>query len=184
MQCCYSYSHELIKLIHRISPTVQQNKVRRSCALDHALSKTAPSFRSNPDEPIILDSSAKPARDSNVTDRLSKIPLKIVTHGWESSADKNAVINIKNAYLRTKDVIVISVDWSSIADSALYPIVAYQTKYVGAYIGHFLDALSDRYNVDGNQIHLIGHSLGAHVMGRAASTSKLTVNRITGTTIY
>ncbi|XP_026315614.1 pancreatic triacylglycerol lipase-like isoform X2 [Hyposmocoma kahamanoa] len=136
--------------------------------------------RSNPEEPIILDSSAKPAKDSNVTDHLSKVPLKMVTHGWESSADKNAVMNIKNAYLATKDVTVIAVDWSPIAESALYPIVAYQTKDVGAYIGQFLDALSDRYNVNGNQVHLIGHSLGAHVMGRAASTSKLTVNRITG----
>lgn len=107
----------------------------------------------------------------------------MVTHGWESSADKNAVINIKNAYLATMDVNVIAVDWSPIADSALYPIVAFQTKDVGAYVGHFLDALSDRYNVHGSRVHLIGHSLGAHIMGRAASTSKLTVNRITGTTI-
>lgn len=148
------------------------------------MSKIAPSFRSNPEEPIILDSSAKSATNSSVTDLLSKVPLKMVTHGWQSSADQNAVIGIKNAYLATKDVCVIAVDWKPIAESALYPIVAFQTKDVGAYIGLFLDALSDRYNVHGNEIHLIGHSLGAHVMGRAASTSKLTVNRITGTYYY
>lgn len=144
----------------------------------------APSFRFNPEEPIILDSLAKPVSDSSVrkeiTDNLSKLTLKIVTHGWESSADKNAVINIKNAYLATMDVNVIAVDWSPIADSFLYPIVAYQTKDVGLYVGQFLDALSARYGVHGDQIHLIGHSLGAHVMGRAAATTKLKVDRITG----
>lgn len=157
---------------------------KRSCTLDCTLSKIAPSFRFNPEKPIILDSSAKPATNSNVADHLSRVPLKMVTHGWESSADKNAVMNIKNAFLATNDVNVIAVDWSSIADSALYPIVAYQTKEVGTYIGHFLDALSDRYNVHGDQVHLIGHSLGAHIMGKAAKTSKLNVNRITGTTIH
>lgn len=107
-------------------------------------------------------------------------PLKIITHGWRSSADKEGVEDIKTAYLEAKNVNVITIDWSAIADSIFYPWVAYEAKGIGVKVAKFISALHYRYNITGKQFHLIGHSLGAHIMGIAASKSNLTVDRITG----
>lgn len=133
---------------------------------------------------ILLDKTGKlyahNASAASIMQKLSNRPIKLVTHGWESSADKNAVINIKNAYLKKHDVAVIAVDWSSVANSVWYPVVAYETKMVGSHVAKFINGLNKRYNVLGSQLHLIGHSLGAHVMGNAGYETKLKVDRITG----
>lgn len=111
---------------------------------------------------------------------LSNLPLKVITHGWRSSADTAGVMSVKNAYVEAKKSIVITIDWSITAESLLYPWVANETKAIGARIATFLDNLNYRYNISGKQIHLVGHSLGAHVMGNAASKTKTRIARITG----
>lgn len=113
-------------------------------------------------------------------DNLFKNSIKIITHGWKSSIDSPAVKVIKEAYLETKDADIITIDWSVTADSFFYNWVANKTKNIGEQVAIFLDGLSKQHNVSGDQIHLIGHSLGAHVMGVAAYKSNLTINRITG----
>ncbi|KAI5638838.1 lipase domain-containing protein [Phthorimaea operculella] len=140
----------------------------------------------NKENYVILDDTAIPVNtstDPRILENLRNNPVKIVTHGWESSGDRSAVIGIKDAYLNTsysQNYNVIGVDWGSIAESILYPIVALRTTTVGNSVGSFIDALSDRYQIPAARIHLIGHSLGAHVMGNAGEASKLSVGRITG----
>lgn len=107
-------------------------------------------------------------------------PVKLITHGWMSAEDRSSVMLIKNAYLKKYDYNIIGVDWSSISMNYLYPLVAKQVKYVGKSVATFLKVLSETFGVKGEQIHLIGHSLGAHVMGNAASSSGLNISRITG----
>ncbi|KAG6461123.1 hypothetical protein O3G_MSEX012436 [Manduca sexta] len=97
-----------------------------------------------------------------------------------SSTEKYSIKSIKDAYVKYRNVNVITVDWSSTADSIFYNWVANQTITIGAQIAIFLEELKKLYNVSGDQIHLIGHSLGAHVMGIAAHQSNLTIGRITG----
>ncbi|XP_047989650.1 pancreatic triacylglycerol lipase-like [Leguminivora glycinivorella] len=129
---------------------------------------------------IILDQSAVPSNSTDIRVLLSNKPVKLVTHGWKSSADNSVVMGIKEAYLKSKDVAVIGVDWSDTAQDYLYPLVAEYTDDVGARVGKFLEAFCRLYNVPGERLHLIGHSLGAHVMGIAASTTNVTIARITG----
>lgn len=106
--------------------------------------------------------------------------LKVITHGWRSTADHDSVKLIKDAYLSTKNCSVITIDWSETAGSILYNLVANEVKIIGEKVGLFLDALCNHYSLAGDMIHLIGHSLGAQVMGKAGSYSKVTVGRITG----
>ncbi|XP_061706130.1 lipoprotein lipase-like [Cydia pomonella] len=129
---------------------------------------------------IILDQSAEPPKGTDIRKLLSNKPVKLVTHGWKSSAENSVVMGIKESYLKNKDVAVIGIDWSDTANDYLYPLVAEYTRDVGAYVGQFLDAFCYLYNVSGERLHLIGHSLGAHVMGIAASKTKVTIGRITG----
>ncbi|XP_049696506.2 pancreatic triacylglycerol lipase isoform X1 [Helicoverpa armigera] len=141
-------------------------------------------FRNDSNSFILLDERGRLANRRDVcyikNIFILEMPLKIITHGWLSSVDANGVSSIKNAYLETKNVNVMTVDWSYTASSIFYPWAANATKTIGARIASLLDGLNKLYNVTGNQIHLIGHSLGAHVMGIAASTTSSTVHRVTG----
>lgn len=97
-----------------------------------------------------------------------------------SAADKSAVMLIKDAYLKKYNVNIIAVDWSTISMSYNYPKVAQDTLAIGKDVGGFIDALVQKYHISGKDIHLIGHSLGAHVMGNAAYYTKENISRITG----
>lgn len=144
------------------------------------------SYRNDTDTYILLNEWAQPIQvdkndDTSYVLTLSDKPLKIITHGWKSSVDKYGVSNIKNAYLESQQVNVITIDWSGIADSIFYHWVANETKNIGARVATFIGELHKRHNVSGKQLHLIGHSLGAHIMGIAASRSRFRIDRITGT---
>lgn len=76
---------------------------------------------------------------------------------------------------------MICVDWSSIADDPMYPVPATLTRAVGSAIAAFLDRLVDSTGINPSDIHLIGHSLGAHVVGSCGSNFKSgIIGRITG----
>lgn len=72
-------------------------------------------------------------------------------------------------------------DWSSIANTIMYNKPAYLTLSVGKVIAEFLDRLVTHTGTHASDIHLIGHSLGAHVMGSCGSHFKSgKIGRITG----
>ncbi len=60
-------------------------------------------------------------------------------------------------------------------------MAASNTRVVGALIAHFVNLICETFSTTNSQFHLIGHSLGAHIMGYAGK--KLynpKVSRITG----
>lgn len=83
--------------------------------------------------------------------------------------------------MRTGGYNVISVDWSKIANNIIYPLPAILTVPVGETIAEFLHHLIDLKLISTDQIHLIGHSLGAHVVGACGAEFKHgKIGRITG----
>jgi len=96
--------------------------------------------------------------------------------------NNNIIFNVKLlAYVDIGGFNVISVDWSRIADDPKYPVPAYLTRVVGSAIAAFLDRLVDATGIKPSDIHLIGHSLGAHVVGSCGSNFKSgKIGRITG----
>lgn len=71
------------------------------------------------------------------------------------------------------------VDWSSLADTKSYPVAVKSVKTVGRITSQFISGL----RVNGSGLHLVGHSLGAHICGVAASLlaqEGVAVSRITG----
>ena len=64
------------------------------------------------------------------------------------------------------DYNVIRVCWKRGA-AALYSQAVANARVVGLEVGYLINWLADEYGLDRGTLHLIGHSLGAHISGYA-----------------
>jgi len=97
----------------------------------------------------------------------------LFTHGFASQVT-GGKSNFVNAWMKqyNRKVNVILVNWSSLAfivqapvwNSMFYDSAARNSIDVGRYLGHCLAALN---KLGSSKIHLAGHSIGAHLMGKA-----------------
>uniref|UniRef100_A0A0K8TEW1 Lipase domain-containing protein n=1 Tax=Lygus hesperus TaxID=30085 RepID=A0A0K8TEW1_LYGHE len=113
----------------------------------------------------------------------SKSKTLVLTHGFWDEVNSAFDNNFKNALLKYDDVNVIAVDWSYFTKNVNYLRVVSETKNVGSFIGQFVDFLIDQTGLSPDQVHLIGHSIGAHASGFAAKYLKgrgRTVARVSG----
>ncbi|KAG8232977.1 hypothetical protein J437_LFUL012624 [Ladona fulva] len=111
----------------------------------------------------------------------ASLPTRLVTHGYRDTVESSTVQDIKNMYLDVEDCNVVGIDWSGIADNIMYGTVKEQTKQIGPFVAKFIDFLVEETKMNLANVHLSGHSLGAHVMGltgKSVQTGK--VGRITG----
>nr|CAD7263554.1 unnamed protein product [Timema shepardi] len=92
--------------------------------------------------------------------------IKFVIHGWNSKG--KSLSHVKRAFVETSSENVIVTDWSGPA-SGLYSTSRRAVKNVGAYVAQFIDFLVLFGGVSPSKIHLVGHSLGAHVAGVAGN---------------
>ncbi|CAH1407445.1 unnamed protein product [Nezara viridula] len=98
------------------------------------------------------------------------LDTKIVVHGWLSSSHSFVVHNTIKVYLATRELNMIAVDWSTLAGYKLYPVTTYSVAPVGRGVAKLVKRLMEARVVSLDRLHLIGHSLGSHVMGIAAQT--------------
>ncbi|XP_015369895.1 PREDICTED: lipase member H-B-like [Diuraphis noxia] len=121
--------------------------------------------------------------ESSVLDYwIDDYPLKVITHGWLAS-DNNftGVFIIKTAYLKVGGYNVITVDWGGIAAFRNYLLPVLMTSKIGAKLARVLDNIVNLDVIEPEDIHLIGHSLGAHIAGVCGSLMKSRkIGRITG----
>lgn len=99
-------------------------------------------------------------------------------HGFLENPDADNVRTIVKAYLEERDVNLIAVDWGDIAIDINYLFVSSQVSVIGKAVAEFLEKLSEV--IDLNTLHVIGHSLGAHVAGQIGRSMNVTLARITG----
>ncbi|XP_015439830.1 PREDICTED: pancreatic triacylglycerol lipase-like [Dufourea novaeangliae] len=92
-------------------------------------------------------------------------PTKIITHGYQDSDMDEAVTAIRDAFLKHGDYNVITVDWGSIAKKN-YITASDQVLPVGKYLASLISFLQTQ-GMSLDQLTLVGHSLGAHVVGLA-----------------
>ncbi|XP_041477709.1 pancreatic lipase-related protein 2-like isoform X1 [Lytechinus variegatus] len=99
-------------------------------------------------------------------------------HGYTSDSFTSWELDKKNALLEAEDANVICVDWGAGA-LGLYSKCHQNTRVVGREVGllaRFLNLETGMYYKD---VHLVGMSLGAHVMGYAGEFQP-GIGRITG----
>lgn len=85
------------------------------------------------------------------------------------------------AFLNYNDYNVFTVDWSELAAVPWYNSAAKNTKQVSKHLASFIDHLSSSTDARAEDFHLIGFSLGAHVVGLTNNELKSgKVKHITG----
>lgn len=126
-------------------------------------------------------------------------PLKMLIHGFNSAMAKDIHTVLKNqrfnlvlselANLDNDNFTVVILDWMYSATPAIsaaeYPTSASNTWHVGQEVAAYLGKLKDK-GIIGNykDVHLVGHSLGAHVAGvighNVIKQKRGKIGRITG----
>ncbi|CAH2050164.1 unnamed protein product, partial [Iphiclides podalirius] len=100
-----------------------------------------------------------------------------LVHGWNGHGRNSMNLLLTKAFLEDGDVNVIVVDWSDLATKSYITAKAGVPK-VGRDLGIFVNWLvSSETSYD--KIHLVGFSLGAHIVGNAGRTTAARIQRIT-----
>ncbi|XP_033322650.2 phospholipase A1 [Megalopta genalis] len=102
----------------------------------------------------------------------------LYVHGFMEDTSADNVMVIPKAYLDKGGVNVIVVDWGEIALNINYLYVSSQVPYIGKAIAESMEKLADV--IDLNTLHVIGHSLGAHIASHISKFMNVTLNRLTG----
>lgn len=84
-----------------------------------------------------------------------------------------------SAYLDKSDVNIIVLDWAVLA-MLNYPTAVAGVPNIGRGLGRFLSFLNEVTGAPYNRMHLIGFSLGAHIVGNAGRKLGGRIARVTG----
>lgn len=112
--------------------------------------------RANPDVPVLLSEDGPKQMDPHKK-------TIVLVHGWLCNITNERIPELKNAYLERYDAQIVAVDWSS-KSIDLYTNSYCSVPKIGQILGQFLCASP---NIDIAKLHLVGHSLGAHLSGFA-----------------
>ncbi|XP_065364958.1 vitellogenin-1-like [Calliphora vicina] len=107
--------------------------------------------------------------------------VAIFVTGWMASSERSYVTDMANAFLCRGDYNFLALNSSDSIDT-LYTWSAYNTEEVGRQMAKALQKLLKQVPIE--NIHLIGHSLGAHIVGYTGryltNYTGLNMSRITG----
>ncbi|XP_074594675.1 pancreatic lipase-related protein 2-like isoform X1 [Brevipalpus obovatus] len=138
--------------------------------------------KKNPKEPFVFgykdDVEILRQSNFNPSDR-----IKVIIHGFRSKYKENDWHGaLKNNILSQHiGYNVIGVDWSGGAIGYSYPTSMVSTMMVGAIVADTLQQIYDVFEVHPSRMHLIGHSLGAHISGFVGEEfENPKIGRITG----
>lgn len=92
-------------------------------------------------------------------------PTKVIIHGYVDRGRKDWVKRMTREIIKNGDVNVVVVDWKRGAMTLNYLQAAANTRLVGVIAALMVEKLNYTYNIAPSMIHIIGHSLGAHIAG-------------------
>ncbi|XP_028368839.1 pancreatic lipase-related protein 2 [Phyllostomus discolor] len=104
---------------------------------------------------------------------------RFIIHGFIDKGDEGWLLDMCEKMFQVEQVNCICVDWSRGAKT-LYTQAVHNIRVVGAEIAFLIQGLSTELGYSLENVHLIGHSLGAHTAGEAGRRLGGLVGRITG----
>nr|CAD7394098.1 unnamed protein product [Timema cristinae] len=111
-----------------------------------------------------------------------KRPTKVLVHGFGDNVRESYMVPLlKEAFLDHDDYNVLAVNWGLLAATPWYNTAAYNTAPTARHTAALLDHLTESTGARMQDFHLVGFSLGAHVVGMTGQfVTKGRVARITG----
>nr|XP_060624478.1 pancreatic lipase-related protein 2-like [Anolis sagrei ordinatus] len=91
---------------------------------------------------------------------------RFVIHGYTSTGKYGWVVDMCLLMVEVENINCIAVDWEDGA-KCTYFTAASNIRVLGAVIAYFVNTLRKMYLYCPSNVHLIGHSLGAHTAGEA-----------------
>ncbi|XP_063829802.1 pancreatic triacylglycerol lipase-like [Ostrinia nubilalis] len=124
---------------------------------------------------ILVMNNASSIKKSNYN---PSVPSVVIVHGYITN--RNSMINmvLRDAFLGRSDVNVIVLDWSRYTYS-LYTTAVRAIPFLGRGLAYFLRFLISTTGGSLNNVHLVGFSLGAHLVGNAGRELYGEIARIT-----
>lgn len=130
-----------------------------------------------------MSSSEKPLSGFNLTN-----PIKIIVHGFQNGPKMTPVVEIGEAYFSSKrPVNVFYVNYQQLSYRN-YIMLRQEVPNIAAEVAHILK--KHIFHTHGlpflglfpslNSVHIIGHSLGAHISGQIGKLFDGQIGRITG----
>ncbi|KAF8786161.1 phospholipase A1 member A-like [Argiope bruennichi] len=118
----------------------------------------------------------------------STYPMKFLIHGFHASlGNKSLYWQMKDRMLELYEYNVIVVNWTDY-NQPPYFLACLNTVAVGRDLADFIHFLQNNTGIEAKDIHLIGHSLGAHVAGiagrRISSLGRITALDAAGFLYY
>uniref|UniRef100_A0A673TKQ2 Triacylglycerol lipase n=1 Tax=Suricata suricatta TaxID=37032 RepID=A0A673TKQ2_SURSU len=120
------------------------------------------------DPSIIMGSNFK-------TDRKTRF----IIHGFIDKGEENWLSKTCKNLFTVESVNCFCVDWKSGSQTG-YTQASQNTRIVGAELAYFVEVLQSAFGYSPSDVHIIGHSLGAHAAGEAGRRMNGTIGRITG----
>ncbi|XP_043267321.1 lipase member H-like [Venturia canescens] len=105
-------------------------------------------------------------------------PMVVYVHGFTESVNSTSVQTIVEAYLNRSDHNILVVDWNIIAREN-YIQVATNVESVGTTVAKALNDIVHG-GFPAKNIHVVGHSMGAHVSAYVGRNVDFPLQRITG----
>ncbi|XP_077563912.1 pancreatic triacylglycerol lipase-like [Haemaphysalis longicornis] len=120
----------------------------------------------NKDKPVYLHYAANETQEASRLFDIRK-DLIVVVHGFHGDAKLPWVVAMRDAFLGAKNANIILVDWSAGSTFPYYMAASANAALVGRQISVLLQQLISLhpYSLNAKRIHLVGFSLGAHVVG-------------------
>uniref|UniRef100_A0A182MNV6 Lipase domain-containing protein n=1 Tax=Anopheles culicifacies TaxID=139723 RepID=A0A182MNV6_9DIPT len=104
--------------------------------------------------------------------------LKVLIHGWNADRNHFSILPIRTSYLVQDTHNLLVAEWGLIAN-LLYPTARNLVVPLSNRIGSILQKFIERVGIDPSQVHIIGHSLGAHIAGNVGRTFGGKLPRVT-----
>ncbi|XP_059095496.1 pancreatic triacylglycerol lipase-like [Tigriopus californicus] len=134
--------------------------------------------RVNPSNYQVISSNS--VQDIEMSNFNRSWPVKIFVHGFSDTASTQWTRLLKDAYLRFGDYNIFSIDWTILAMTPWYSVVAQNCDYVGMYGSEFINILLNEFEVPIENIHLLGASIGAQAAAHIGYYMNGSLPRLTG----
>lgn len=105
-----------------------------------------------------------------------KRDVKVLIHGWNADVEHVALETVRNSYLKLNTSHVLMADWRDIANMR-YTSARGLIAPVGKGICKLLKVFVEHAKIPLEGIHIVGHSLGAHVGTHVGRCFKADIGR-------